>query len=194
MFTHLFTFWRKPSLVPAKVPRAAAPLPRAMASAPIAPTLRPALPGARLQVEYHAGLVDELRAEHAALLTLYGAIGRAMAQNQWPEVSAMLRKLRSALTDHLLKERASLYGYLERVIPEDDDMRALFLGFKIEMGSVGKTVFDFVDRHAAYAVFEDPQRRAAFAEEYAAIGRVLGDRIAREESQLYPMYQVRSPA
>ncbi|VTU15162.1 hypothetical protein SRS16CHR_01389 [Variovorax sp. SRS16] len=195
MFTHFFTFWRKPRPVPPPAPRSPAPLPDAVARMPaVARLSRPSARGDGLRVEYHAGLVDELRAEHEGLLVLYDAIGRAMGQNRWPEVSAQLRKLRGMLTSHLLKERVSLYCYLQRVIPEDDDMHALFLGFKIEMGAIGKIAFNFVDRHAASEVFDDPARQAAFREQYASIGQVLTDRIVREEAQLYPMYQARSSA
>jgi hypothetical protein len=193
MFNRLFSLWRKPATVPARV--AAQPMPTSVPHAPYqTPTSartvsRPSVSG----IDYHPGLVGDLKDEHAALVRTYGAIGAAMQKGEWAEASRQLRALRTMLTDHFLKERVLLYCYLQNMLPRGDKQAwALFQDFKVEMGSIGKAAMSFVDRHAAPEVFLDPRVRSAFSEEYDAIGKVLAERIGREETQLYPMYRMPS--
>ncbi|HKX44658.1 MAG TPA: hemerythrin domain-containing protein [Burkholderiaceae bacterium] len=190
-----FSFWRKPrSLPPAVAPASTMP--------PTPPVLRPDAVRTRVParpagsgIAYRPDLVDELKAEHAALVDVYTAVDMAMKKGQWREVSRLLGVMRGLLTDHLLKERVLLYCYLQNMLPPGDTKaQTLFHGFKVEMGSIGKAAFKFVDAHASPEVFADEKVRAAFFEQYAVIGKVLVERIHREETQLYPMYRPTSTA
>lgn len=183
--------WRKArtrvSATPTMPPRATA-VPHAARPAPAPrPVVRPMLKR-NINIAFHPSLIEELEADHAALLVVYGELGSAVERAQWDQVGPMLIKLRSMLTDHLLKEGVKLYCYLQGVFADDDDVSSLFRHFKTEMGGIGKVAFAFVDRYAAAGALKTPTAQAAFAEEYATIGKVLVDRIEREEKQLYPLY------
>ena len=185
MFSSIFNFWRGS---PAS---RGAHLARPMPAAPRAPV---ASVPARFRpydssIDHHPALIAELRAEHAMLLEAYGQVGEAMRHERWKSVAEGLVRLRSMLTDHLLKEGAKLYCYLQRNLDYDEDTYSLFRNFKTEMGGIGKAAFAFVARYANLINLQTPTQQAAFKAEYEAIGAVLVDRIKREEAQLYPLYQ-----
>lgn len=120
------------------------------------------------------------------VLDIYGQIVTHAAAKDWGTVSLLLNQFRSGLTDHLLDEAVRLYVYLQKT-QEDDDSITLIRSFRSEMDGIGRTVIKVLDR------FEDVAKSGAlqelFENEWRGIGVVLGDRIAREEKTLYPLYR-----
>nr|WP_295781836.1 hemerythrin domain-containing protein [Rhodoferax sp.] len=135
---------------------------------------------------YHPDLISKLKNEHRVVLDIYGQIVTHAAAKDWGTVSLLLNQFRSGLTDHLLDEAVRLYVYLQKT-QEDDDSITLIRSFRSEMDGIGRTVIKVLDR------FEDVAKSGAlqelFENEWRGIGVVLGDRIAREEKTLYPLYR-----
>lgn len=138
-------------------------------------------------IAFDPDLIHRLKADHRALLSTYAAIHSAAQDGRWTEVEALLRRFRAALTDHLMLESIKLYVYLQLTLASDRDNLSLMRRFSTEMVGIGKVVMDFVDDNQT--VSADPARQEGFVDEWREIGKTLGDRVAREEETLYPMYE-----
>lgn len=141
-------------------------------------------PGTLLR--FDPSLIDRLQSDHRELLNLYGAISAASKEGNLKAAEGYLEEFRKAITDHLLKENVSLYVYLERLTKEDPDSLEIMRGFRREMDGIGRAVVEFLGKYKS--IGSQPELAPYFATDLAGVGKVLGDRIRREESTLYPMY------
>lgn len=138
------------------------------------------------EIRYSPTLVDGLQADHKALLELYGQIDKAFKARQYAQVSTMLESLKSALNAHLLTENVRLYIYLDRCLAHDPTNSDLIRSFRKEMDDIAKVALGFLKKYETIGVDED--LAAHFATDFATIGRVLVERIQKEENVLYPLY------
>lgn len=152
-------------------------------SAP-APAAAQAAPGT--SIHYSPDLVAELKADHAALLKLFGQIQAAHAAGQLPETAGLLEKFRSLLIGHLLKENVRFYIYLEHALAGDASSNALVHQFRQEMDAIGKAALAFLEKYRHIAA--NPALAGSFAADLGAIGKVLVERVRNEEGTLYPLY------
>lgn len=148
------------------------------------PPRQPSSPGIR----YDAALIHRLKDDHRAFLRTYGGIKTAAEGGDWVTVEKTMLQFRSALTDHLMTESIKLYVYLQLTLAGDRERLALMRRFSSEMVGIGKVVLDFIDGNRDVSVNKEKQER--FLEAWGHIGKTLGDRIAREEQTLYPMYDM----
>ncbi len=162
----------------------AAPAPGAVNQKPDASSA-PVAPGT--SIHYHADLIGKLTSDHRALLDLFGRIKLAHGSGQLEEAAALLVRFRTALQDHLLVESVRLYVYLEHRMRDDPDSHRLIHDFRHEMDGIGKAAMAFLGKYARLA--QDPQLNDSFGPELDAVGRVLVERIQREETVLYPLYE-----
>ncbi|KRE92478.1 hypothetical protein ASG87_00750 [Frateuria sp. Soil773] len=138
-------------------------------------------------IGYDAGLVGSLKHDHAELVALYQRIGQLQQAGRYAEIRAELVNFKTRFEAHLLTENVRFYTYLEQSLTTDAHNAELMRDFRREMNTIARGVVDFVKRYQPVA-FDDAQR-AQFAEDYKAIGGLLSQRIEREESNLYPLYQ-----
>ena len=100
-----------------------------------------------------------------------------------------LQGFKALLVPHLLEEAIRLYTYLRQELKTRGDANSYQLvnGYKSEMKGIGDAAVHFVETYntAANDAIDFEQVRASLHE----IGHLLGDRIRREESELYPLYQ-----
>ena len=136
-------------------------------------------------LSYHPDLIPKLQSDHRALLDIYGQIAKCATAKDWERIANLLVHFRSNLQDHLLDEAVRLYVYLQKSI-EDDESRLLIRSFRTEMEGIGRVVLKMLDRFEGIATSQYLQ--LLFDAEWRTIGSVLGDRIAREEKTLYPLY------
>lgn len=137
-------------------------------------------------IAYHADLVPQLEGDHQRLLGIFGAIETAFAAHDLAVSVQRLDDFRSAIQDHLLTENVRLYVYLEHALAQDSVSHALIHEFRREMDGIGKAVLSFL---AKYRELEtQPALMASFSDDLSAVGKVLAQRIRREESMLYPLY------
>lgn len=158
----------------------------AATTVPAAPSkpARDTAPGTRIR--YHPELVQQLTAEHQALLQTFGSVRTAAIQGNLAGATERLEQFRVQLQSHLLAENVRLYIYLEHELAQDPSSYALILEFRREMDGIGKVLAGFVRRYQKLS--EQPELAAPFLEELARMGHVLMERIRREESTLYPLY------
>jgi hemerythrin-like domain-containing protein len=138
------------------------------------------------QIRYSADLIESLQNDHQTLLNLYGEINTAFAEKRYADVSAMLTTFRGGLNAHLLTENVRLYIYLDRSLAGDATSHELIHGFRKEMDDIAKIALGFLRKYEAIGVDED--LAGHFATDFATIGKVLVERIQKEESTLYPLY------
>lgn len=137
-------------------------------------------------IRYSPSLIDELKRDHKQLLATYTAIKAAFDQGDYVRVSAKLAEFRIGLQGHLLTENVRFYIYLDRVHGQDEMNSDLIRGFRKEMDGIGRAALNFLKKYEMIGV--DKELAGAFAKDFAEIGTVLGERIQREESTLYPLY------
>ena len=159
----------------------AAPAPAPVSAAPAEES---AAPGT--SIHYHPELIGKLTADHQLLLKLFGETSAAAAQGDVVAAAARLEEFRVTLQSHLLTENIRLYVYLEHALAEDAASHALIHEFRHEMDGIGKAVVGFLSKYRNLAAH--PEQAAEFAGELAGIGKVLVERIEREEGTLYPLY------
>ncbi len=137
-------------------------------------------------IKYYSGLVDEMLDDHRALLAAYGDLVKAAGAQDGSSFKSLLLKFKSLLVAHLLKEAVKLYIYLRQKLKGDASAYSLVSSYKSEMDGISRIAIAFVDEYTAkpIAQIDFSQLTAQLRE----IGMVLGDRISREESELYPLY------
>lgn len=147
-----------------------------------------AAPGTNIR--FDPELIANLKDDHRSLLGLYGEIKEDFEAQNFKSVADKLKTFRRALQEHLLTENVKLYIYLSYSFKSDASHFELIRGFRKEMDGIAKTAMAFLKKYADIGV--DPSLAAGFAKDFAAIGKVLGTRIQKEESTLYPLYSSQS--
>lgn len=137
-------------------------------------------------IAYDEGLIGSFEAEHQHLLKLFGVIKTAAEQNDFKLVQVRLKQFASILRGHLLTENVKLYVYLSKALANDPENKDIILSFRREMMQIGKVVNQFVTTYDRPLWSLD--MREHFLPELLAIGKVLVQRIEREENTLYPLY------
>lgn len=138
------------------------------------------------EIHYSPDLIGTLQQDHKNLLALYGDIANAFKEQKYKDVSSMLNELKSGLNAHLLKENVRLYIYLDRSLSNDTISSELIRGFRKEMDDIAKVALKFLQKYETIGVDED--LASHFASDFETIGKVLVERIKKEEETLYPLY------
>jgi regulator of sigma D len=137
-------------------------------------------------IAYYPDLVQEMVSDHRRLLEVYGDMSRAAKMQDLEDFKFMLDNFKKLLTAHLLKEAIKLYIYLRQRLKNDAASYQLISGYKIEMDGITKVAMAFIDDYSDKTA--KPVDFTLLNQRLAEIGRVLGDRIRREENELYPLY------
>jgi hemerythrin-like domain-containing protein len=137
-------------------------------------------------ISYSPELVDNLKSDHQALLSLYIEIKSDLDARRYPKIVEKLAEFRTALTSHLLTENVRLYVYLDRQFSRDETNSELIRSFRKEMDNIGRIAMNFLRKYEELGVDADLVKH--FSKDFATIGEVLTNRIQREEETLYPLY------
>lgn len=137
-------------------------------------------------ISYYPELIPEFLREHRQLLATYGAILRSAEGRNVVEFKSGLENFKSLLVAHLLKEAVKLYVYMRQMLRDDEVTHALVTSYKKEMDGIGRVAMAFVDGYMAKT--PDQIDFTQVVSELHEIGKVLGDRIRREENELYLLY------
>jgi len=138
------------------------------------------------EIRYSATLVEELKRDHQLLFAAYGAIKEHFDRNDFAAVSQQLHDFRFDLHNHLISENVRLYIYLGRITSHDQEKYALVRKFRQEMEGIGKTALRLLKKYETLNINQELAK--PFAEDFAAIGAILTERVRNEESVLYPLY------
>ena len=138
------------------------------------------------RVPYHPNLIEDLKSEHQELVDLLGRVSKALDKGDIKPIPKLLHEFGVRLRAHLLKENVELYVYLTRNLAGDPDNQALIRDLKREMMQIGRSVNQFLETYVDHTW--DQERKDKFAEDFAQLTEVLGQRIQVEESDLYTLY------
>ena len=138
-------------------------------------------------INYDPDLVPALKRDHADLVKQFGAIGDGAKQGNYREIPQMLNAFKVHLEGHLIAENVRFYNYVENSMQHDPDNVTLVRSFRREMNAIARGVVDFVKKYQT--VEFDQRMRDEFMTDYQTVGSLLAQRIQREESSLYPLYQ-----
>jgi len=146
-------------------------------------------PGTR--IHYDAELIYQLRVDHRDLVELYTEIVQIFETGAYVRIGDRLHHFRTAVQEHFMKEKISLYIYLEHSLPRDSEEFARVHAFRQELEGIGKAVLQFLRKYENIA--HDQELIDSFQQEFAGIGEVLTKRITAEETELYPLYHSKAP-
>ena len=140
-------------------------------------------------IPHHSALIDKLRLEHRLLLQTFGSLKQASEADDAPQFKLALQKFKALLVPHFMEEAISVYTYLRQELKVRGNLTDFqrVNAYKRESGGIGDAALRFVETSIATPneAIDFPQVRSSLHE----IGLLLGDRIRREESDLYPLYQ-----
>ncbi|MBI3149986.1 MAG: hemerythrin domain-containing protein [Betaproteobacteria bacterium] len=153
------------------------------AASPVGGTARTA-PGT--DIRYYAGLIDKLKRDHQALFASFGAVQSAFKNGDVARAASELSRFRVAINSHLMMEGVRLYAYLDRELAEDVGNQTLVRDFRQEMDGIGQAVVGFLTKYAELG--RNESLSSTFGRDLEAVGKVLTQRIQREEALLYPLY------
>ena len=140
-----------------------------------------------LPIDYRGELTNSLKADHQTLLKVYMEILDAAQNRDYPELSSKLGEFKLNLKAHLAEEFKDLYVFVEHYAHDhslDDKIR--IREFRNEMNIIGGTVMGIINKYDNNYI--NDQTIDGFVGEFGSLGSVLTDRIKREETLLYPMY------
>lgn len=138
-------------------------------------------------IAYDADLVPALKQDHHDLVALFSEIGHCARLDRFDDIPSLLTRFKMDLEAHLIAENVRFYNYVERALEGDSENTMLIRSFRREMNAIARGVVDFVKKYQLAGF--DPEKRAAFMEDYRTVGDLLAQRIQREEASLYPLYQ-----
>ncbi|HEX7348686.1 MAG TPA: hemerythrin domain-containing protein [Rhodanobacteraceae bacterium] len=162
--------------------------PPAAAAAPVAAPVAPSgAPAAHRSVNYDAKLIESLLRDHAELGRLFGNIGDAEKTGNFSDVRAQLVQFKTRLEAHILTENVRFYTYLDQSLGGDPNNASVMHDFRREMNGIARGVVDFVRKYQACEF--SAAERLQFTTDYAAVGKLLEQRLDSEENSLYPLYQ-----
>lgn len=137
-------------------------------------------------IGYNPDLVPHLHADHVMLGEIFIAIDNAFKAGDLATTVRHMNHFRVAIQAHLLTENVRLYIYLEHALAHDAASHALIHEFRHEMDGIGKAVLAFLSKYRELDT--QPNLAVSFGSDLKAIGKVLVERIEREEATLYPLY------
>lgn len=138
-------------------------------------------------IAYDAALVPALMRDHGDLVQQFTDIGDLAMERRYAAVPAMLTTFKTHFEGHLIAENVRFYNYVENSMQDDPENLALIRSFRREMNAIARGVVDFVKKYQIHHF--DQRTHEAFLEDHRAVGALLAQRIEREESSLYPLYQ-----
>ncbi len=142
------------------------------------------LPGTELN--FYPDLIDNLKDDHQNLLAIYTAMGEALENENFSQLTELFNQFKVQLHRHILKENLKLYIYLTHAITNDQKSLDTIRELKSEMQKIGRAVNKFLEHYSQLPWTEE--QKNSFPEEFNTTGSILLDRIEREEKILYPLY------
>ncbi len=138
-------------------------------------------------IGYDDGLVAKLKGDHQELVRLYTAIKGAAAANRFADLHDLLANFKHAFQMHIALENVKFYVYVQQRMAQDPEASTFISEVRREMNDIARAVLKFVDAYTANP--PTPATVTDFSAELDQIGAVLVQRVEKEESRLYSLYQ-----
>lgn len=154
---------------------------------PVRPASATGLPAPGTRIGYDPLLIQRLRADQQRMLEIFTQAQQLLSSRDYDGVKRKLGELRIALQDHLMIASVKLYVYVSRQLAHDPAKTALVNEHRRDMLDNARRIMDFLRTYSAVRL--DDSFADVFQTEFLAIGAALVQRIEREETTLYPLYQ-----
>jgi hypothetical protein len=149
------------------------------------PAQRPQAPGTR--IGYDPLLIKRLKGDHQRMLDLFTQAQSLLITHDYDGVKRKLGELRIILQDHLMTASVKFYVYVSRQLAGDAAKTAIINEYRREMLVNSRQIMDFLRTYSAVRL--DDSFAEPFQIELLVIGSALVQRIEREQSVLFPLYQ-----
>lgn len=161
------------------------PAPPATATAAATTAAAPQMaPGT--EIRYDANLVPHFVTTHQQLAQLVTSLRASVVAGRYHEATQLLRQFKVGIFQHFLEENVRFYTYLTYCLKNDPEGSEIMADMRQEMGQIGRAVTRFVK---AYATGIDAGNASTFLPQLDGVIATLSDRIQREETSLYTLYQ-----
>ena len=137
-------------------------------------------------LRHHRALIGQLKHDHAVLVDMYTRIATAGEKGDWRSVEIEIGYFKIKLTDHLLVEAVKLYSYMKKRYESEPEVLEIVKDYAKEMTGIGRVVMAHCATFATISGNLEAQQ--SFAATWKHVGEVLTERIGREETVLYPIY------
>ena len=149
------------------------------------PTARPHAPGT--SIGYDPLLINRLKSDQQRLLDVFTQAQLLLTNGDYNGVRRKLAELRITLQDHLMTASVKFYVYISRQVAGDPAKAALVGTHRREMLENSRKLMDFLRTYSGAPL--DDGNAALFQTELLVIGAALVQRIEREQTSLFPLYQ-----
>lgn len=137
--------------------------------------------------QYDAKLIDTLENEHEELFSLFNQSLNFAKNNEFNTLQLSLVEFATAFTSHIKLEDEQLYGYLKILASSKSELEQQIVSdFSKEMKQISSSIFNILS-HSPY-IPVSKHTVSKFIVEFEKVGKLLTDRIEREENVLYPIY------
>lgn len=142
---------------------------------------------------YNYKLIETLENEHKELLRVYRSLMQSTEERQYKLIPLQIKEFCMCLTEHLRHEDSELYIYLDYYHLKRNKLeeQEVLKDFRSEMKEITIELESMLHQSPNLPVTDKTLK--GFLLEFKAIGNILMNRIRREESVLYPLYENLSP-
>lgn len=141
----------------------------------------------KASITYSAQLVPSLLNDHKELFKLYDDIETNLNTGNFDSLPRLLGAFKTKLDVHLLSENLRFYCYLEQSLATQPEELEIMKNFRHEMNSIARAAVNFVRKWQTAGVTSASTK--TFTLEAEQVKSLLVERMQREETGLYPLYQ-----
>jgi len=138
-------------------------------------------------IKFRPELVENLTHDHQSIVTLYSDMFELLGKHKYIQLSEKITEFKRALQAHVIVENVQFYTYLEVKLSDDSTNLEFIQDVRKEMNGIARAVVQFSKKYEK-AHFTDGLKDE-FISDLEGIGKVLTQRVAMEESQLYTLYE-----
>lgn len=137
---------------------------------------------------YDTSLIGALEKDHEEILIAYHQVMGSANYKDYGAINYFLGEFASLCTKHFQKEDKKLYGYLKSLASNKSQVdQSVVNDFSTEMIITSTSIFSSISQSPNIPV--NKNNIDSFIKEFSEMGLKLKDRIEREESILYPIYE-----
>jgi hypothetical protein len=136
---------------------------------------------------YKYGLVDSFVKDHQEILSIYEKIMGGARDKDYAILPLMLSQFSNKCFNHF-NEEEQLYTFMKALAGSRSEIeRRVATEFSVEMKNLSLELFTILNQSNFIPV--NDSSIAGFLDEFCQLGAILQERISREETILYPMYE-----
>lgn len=133
-------------------------------------------------------LIDTLHAEHKNIRFIFNQIMSFTLEKDYKKVAGQLEIFNKKISEHYQRADAGLYSYLKTYVKIKYPKREkAFTQLSLEMKNLSIEIYYVITQSPNIPLSD--KTYSAFMKEFMAMGKLLNERILREESVLFKMYQ-----